>query len=167
MWLEESWEAKIKNKRWIATTTWRNLGLHSPLHARGAIITVLFHLTNSFMLLEVMNSESIVMEVINFSHPKPWMACLISNCSNCFFAGISNNTILRTVERYDPQQDKWTNVSSLNNPRSGACAVVLMGKIFVMGGGSDFRKILSSCEIYDPGADKWSYGKGKYCKILW
>ena len=44
--------------------------------------------------------------------------------------------------------------------------MVLMGKIFVMGGGSDFRKILSSCEIYDPGADKWSYGKGKYCKTL-
>ena len=44
--------------------------------------------------------------------------------------------------------------------------MVLMGKIFVMGGGSDFRKILSSCEIYDPGADKWSYGKGKYYKTL-
>lgn len=35
-----------------------------------------------------------------------------------------------------------------------------MGQIFVMGGGSDFRKILSSCEIYDPGVDKWFHGKG-------
>lgn len=70
------------------------------------------------------------------------------------------------MERYDPRQDKWNNVSSLNTPRSGACAVVLMGKIFVMGGGSDVRKILSSCEIYDPGADKWSCGKGKCYKIL-
>lgn len=70
------------------------------------------------------------------------------------------------MERYDPRHDKWTSVSSLDTPRGGACAVVLMGKIFVMGGGSDFRKILSSCEIYDPGADKWSYGKGKYCKTL-
>lgn len=82
-------------------------------------------------------------------------------------SGLSkNNTILKTVERYDPRQDKWNNVTSLNTPRSGACAVVLMGQIFVMGGGSEFRKILSSCEIYDPGQDKWFHGKGKSCNKM-
>ena len=60
MLLEESWEAKLKNKQWSVTITRRNLGFHSPLHARGATITVLFHLMNIFMLLEVLNSESIV-----------------------------------------------------------------------------------------------------------
>ena len=83
-----------------------------------------------------------------------------------FFSGIStHNTIFKTVERYEPRQDKWTNVASLNSPRSGACAVVLMGQIYVMGGGSGSRKILSSCEIYDPNTDKWSYGKGNYTKM--
>lgn len=65
------------------------------------------------------------------------------------------------MERYDPQLDKWNNVANLNIPRSGACAVVLMGQIFVMGGGSDVRKILNSCEIYDPGVDRWFIGKGE------
>ena len=65
------------------------------------------------------------------------------------------------MERYDPQQDKWHNVANLNIPRSGACAVVLMGQIFVMGGGSDVRKILNSCEIYDPAVDRWFIGKGE------
>ena len=41
-----------------------------------------------------------------------------------------------------------------------------MGQIFVMGGGSDFRNILSSCEIYDPGVDKWFIGKGKTCYVF-
>ena len=35
-----------------------------------------------------------------------------------------------------------------------------------MGGGSEFRKILSSCEIYDPGQDKWFHGKGKSCNKM-
>lgn len=91
--------------------------------------------------------------------------CLIVNCSEISTGISKHNTILRTVERYDPRHDKWTSVSSLNTPRSGACAVVLMGQIFVMGGGSESRKILSSCEIYHPGADKWSYGKGYYSKM--
>lgn len=65
------------------------------------------------------------------------------------------------MERYDPQHDKWHNVANLNIPRSGACSVVLMGQIFVMGGGSDVRNILNSCEIYDPGVDRWFIGKGE------
>ena len=69
------------------------------------------------------------------------------------------------MERYDPQQDKWYKVANLNIPRSGACAVVLMGQIFVMGGGSDVRKILNSCEIYDPGVDRWFIGKGEYWPV--
>ena len=76
--------------------------------------------------------------------------------------GVSKtNTVLKTVERYEPRLDKWHDVTSLKTPRSGACAVVFMGQIFVMGGGSGSRKILSSCEIYDPGVDKWFHGKGK------
>ena len=35
-----------------------------------------------------------------------------------------------------------------------------------MGGGSEFRKILSSCEIYDLGQDKWFHGKGKSCNKM-
>lgn len=71
------------------------------------------------------------------------------------------------MERYDFWYDKWISVFSFDILCSGVCVVVLMGKIFVMGGGLDFRKILSLCEIYDLGVDKWFYGKGKYCKIFW
>lgn len=78
------------------------------------------------------------------------------------FLGISRcNTVLRTVERYNPILDQWSTVAALNTPRSGACAVALSGKIYVMGGTSNRGIALKTCEVYHANQDKWFYCQGK------
>lgn len=71
------------------------------------------------------------------------------------------NSVLRTVERYDPSCDQWNTVGALNTPRSGACAVALAGKIYVVGGSSSKGLALNTCEVYHASQDKWFFFKGK------
>ena len=63
--------------------------------------------------------------------------------------------ILRSVERYDPELDQWTDIVRMTRRRYCACASVVSGKVIVMGG-HDGESVTSSCEIYDVGADQWS-----------
>ena len=41
---------------------------------------------------------------------------------------------LQSVERFDPNQNRWERVADLNEARSGHGAFVYRGKIFVLGG---------------------------------
>ena len=54
-----------------------------------------------------------------------------------------------TVERYDPEENCWSYVASMHQPRCDGLASVLTDKIFVTGG------IKRTCEIYDPLTDEW------------
>ena len=65
-----------------------------------------------------------------------------------------------TVEMYDTIKNTWKFCAALKTPRSGACAVVLEGKIYVMGG-THKRLALSSCEVYNPQTDEWMFVKSK------
>lgn len=40
---------------------------------------------------------------------------------------------LSSVERYDPQTNQWTLITSMNTERSDACACVLHNKIYITG----------------------------------
>ncbi len=76
--------------------------------------------------------------------------------------GGENFTSLNSVEIYDPQEDRWREGSPMPTTRSGVAAVVLEGKIWVMGGGFRYpdgsfiyyRKV----ELYDPKRDQWETG---------
>lgn len=63
-----------------------------------------------------------------------------------------------TVERYDPQQDSWSYVASMQQPRCNGLACVFADKIFVMGGESAECACAPRCEIYDPVTDEWQMG---------
>ena len=62
---------------------------------------------------------------------------------------------------YDPVKNTWQFRAALKTPRSGACAVVMEGKIYVMGGTFE-RGALNSCEVYDPELDVWTFVKSEY-----
>ncbi len=63
------------------------------------------------------------------------------------FAGLSNATYV-----YDPINDSWTQVASLNVSHSGTAAVgVINDKIYVAGGG-----LGTALEVYDPAANTWT-----------
>lgn len=69
---------------------------------------------------------------------------------------------LNTVEVYNPQSDKWTPRSEMPSLRSGAMAMTVGERIYVMGGG--FKKpdgkfrFLPTVEIYNPKTDTWEPG---------
>jgi N-acetylneuraminic acid mutarotase len=70
-------------------------------------------------------------------------------------------TALRSVERYVPKDDKWTEVAPMTDARTGHPAVVLSnGRVLVVGGsvptGRDDEAALAYCEIYDPKEDTWT-----------
>jgi N-acetylneuraminic acid mutarotase len=63
------------------------------------------------------------------------------------------------VEIYNPQTDTWRSGPALNDPRAGFGAVVLDGKIYVLGGELLLSNIkggsVGSVEVYDPAVGKW------------
>jgi N-acetylneuraminic acid mutarotase len=57
--------------------------------------------------------------------------------------------VLASVERYDPDQDKWEAVAPMPTARYSFAAAILDGRIIAIGG------YLRSCECFDPVTDKW------------
>lgn len=63
------------------------------------------------------------------------------------------------VQAYDPAADTWTYVAALPSPRAGGAAVVLDGKIHLIGGGNYQGQTWDNIEnhlVYDPKTDAWS-----------
>jgi N-acetylneuraminic acid mutarotase len=71
--------------------------------------------------------------------------------------GFSQQTNLpvNTVEVYDPHAKTWSSAAPLPAPRGGHAAVVLGGKIHVLGGGNS-QSTLADHSVYDPGTNTWS-----------
>ncbi len=63
-----------------------------------------------------------------------------------------------TVERYDPQEDSWSYVASMQQPRRNGLACVFADKIYVIGGKSAEYEYAPKCEVYDPTTDVWQMG---------
>ena len=68
------------------------------------------------------------------------------------FGGLQENgQFLNTAEMYDPKENRWDAIASLNAARAFACCVALQNKIFALGGSTEIlgHNALSSCEMYD------------------
>jgi N-acetylneuraminic acid mutarotase len=70
------------------------------------------------------------------------------------FSGTSNRP-LATVWVLDLASRKWAAAAPLPAPRGGAAAVVLDGRIHVLGGGNDVSTIADH-SVYDPATNSWS-----------
>uniref|UniRef100_A0A0A1XGU4 Kelch-like protein diablo n=1 Tax=Zeugodacus cucurbitae TaxID=28588 RepID=A0A0A1XGU4_ZEUCU len=64
-------------------------------------------------------------------------------------------TDLKTVERYDPQQDKWTRIASLNVARRYICAASIHNQLWAFGGVIGPAQWDDTVEVYDMTNDKW------------
>jgi len=69
------------------------------------------------------------------------------------FIAVSNKPT-DEVQVYDLQTYRWSTASPLPNPRGGHAAVVLDGKIHVVGGGNSVST-LADHSAYDPTTDTW------------
>ncbi|VUZ47851.1 unnamed protein product [Hymenolepis diminuta] len=68
--------------------------------------------------------------------------------------GYDSHSQLRSVERYNTEQNVWEYMSPMLHPRSALSASVLDGKIWVFGG-YDGNEFLSSVEVYDAAQNAW------------
>ena len=79
--------------------------------------------------------------------------------------GSAHRECLKTVERYDPQTDRWSYVSPMHQPRSSAFAFVHNEKIYVIGGERGEDVTPTDCEMYDPATDDWQVLKIQVNKL--
>jgi N-acetylneuraminic acid mutarotase len=70
------------------------------------------------------------------------------------FSG-SSNAPVSTVRVYDTASRRWTKAPPLPAPRGGHAAVVLDGKIHVIGGGNS-ESTIADHSVYDPATGAWS-----------
>ena len=70
------------------------------------------------------------------------------------FAGTTNLPV-DSVQVFDPASATWSSAAPLPAPRGGHAAVVLDGKIHVLGGGNSVSTIADH-SVYDPATSSWS-----------
>ena len=91
------------------------------------------------------------------------------NCEGFIYAiggrhGTGYRSTTKSVERFNPVENKWTYVSNMNKPRCRHSACVLHGRIFVVGGKDDRDKEVAEVEWYDPAKNVWKVEAGlSYC----
>lgn len=69
--------------------------------------------------------------------------------------GYDSLNFLNSVERYDPIEDKWEFVASMNIKRSRMALITCNSRLYAIGG-YDGISNLNSVEMYDPETDKWT-----------
>nr|XP_026690312.1 kelch-like protein 12 isoform X2 [Ciona intestinalis] len=69
-------------------------------------------------------------------------------------AVLNGGNELNSVERFNMRTHTWSKVSSMKYKRCGACACVVSGKIYVIGGYGD-KESKMTIEVYDETSKKW------------
>ena len=89
--------------------------------------------------------------------PKKNYPCVVSDEKHLYaIGGITATKFLsKTASRFDPHNNKWEEVASLNDGRYSAFGAAMDGKIYVAGGRNRAREFMSSCEMYNPSSDEW------------
>ena len=70
--------------------------------------------------------------------------------------GYDGNVFLKSVEQYDPTNNKWSYVPPMNVKRSRVALVANCGKLYAIGG-YDGASNLNSVEVFDTKENKWSF----------
>ena len=90
----------------------------------------------------------------------PRLGFAVVSLNGCLYAiggssKLKKEWALKTVERYDPDFNKWTPVCEMKFKRCFHCACVYDQKIFVIGGIDDSGNVIKEIECYDPSRDEW------------
>lgn len=74
-------------------------------------------------------------------------------------AGDTDQVVTNAVDRYEPETNTWTSLSSKPTAVSEISAAIIGGKIYVPGGRLASGAISNQLEIYDIHLDNWSAGQ--------
>ena len=69
--------------------------------------------------------------------------------------GQQRDSMLSSVEKYNPEGNSWSYISPLKEARSEPGCVYFSGKIYAIGGIDNSGFPTSSCEVYSPVTDEW------------
>jgi N-acetylneuraminic acid mutarotase len=69
--------------------------------------------------------------------------------------GTDTNVPVDTVLVFDTKSGLWSRAAPLPAPRGGHAAVVLAGRIHVLGGGNS-QSTIADHDVYDPATDRWA-----------
>ncbi|XP_061363262.1 F-box/kelch-repeat protein At1g22040-like isoform X1 [Gastrolobium bilobum] len=91
----------------------------------------------------------------------PFCGCSIGAVDGCIYAlgGFSRASAMKSVWRYDPVQNSWTEASPMSVGRAYCKTGILNDKLYVVGGvtrGRGGLNPLQSAEVYDPHTGTWS-----------
>lgn len=91
----------------------------------------------------------------------PFCGCSIGAVNGCIYAlgGFSKASAMKSVWRYDPVTNSWTEGSPMSVGRAYSKTGVLNNKLYVVGGvtrGRGGLNPLQSAEVYDPHTSTWS-----------
>ncbi|XP_010830483.1 PREDICTED: kelch-like protein 25 [Bison bison bison] len=105
-------------------------------------------------------SKAAPMLIARFGHGSAELEnCLYVVGGHTSLAGVfpaSPSVSLKQVEKYDPGANKWTMVAPLRDGVSNAAVVSAKLKLFVFGGTSIHRDMVSKVQCYDPSENRWS-----------
>ncbi|WP_298482618.1 LuxR C-terminal-related transcriptional regulator [uncultured Chloroflexus sp.] len=87
--------------------------------------------------------------------------------------GQRDGSIVATVDRYDPETNRWVTLTDKPTAVSHARAITLRGLIFVPGGEDSTGAVIDRLEIYDPREQRWYTGaalpapRSRYTLAAW
>ena len=81
--------------------------------------------------------------------------CVVSDEEHIYVIGGESISVLSTASRFNPHNNTWEEVASLNEGRYRAFGAAMGGKIYVAGGRNHERESMNSCEVYNPSSDEW------------
>jgi N-acetylneuraminic acid mutarotase len=123
-------------------------GLKESLTASSNMVEMYDPATDSYDLMATMPS----------SRHNPAIAVMNNKVYVIGGASRTNTTDVtkNTLEVYDPGSDAWAVKVGMPTSRQGACAEVIDGKIYVIGGMADGNIVLNTVEMYDPAINTWT-----------
>ncbi|OAN44322.1 LuxR family transcriptional regulator [Chloroflexus islandicus] len=87
--------------------------------------------------------------------------------------GQRDGSTVATVDRYDPETNRWVTLTDKPTAVSHARAITLRGLIFVPGGEDSTGAVIDRLEIYDPREQRWYTGaalpapRSRYTLAAW
>ena len=88
-----------------------------------------------------------------------WNTCGLTDGQHLYIAGgraVVNEEfrIVATTERFDPTENKWEKVATMNEKRFNAFGAGMDGKVYIAGG-QLHHGVCSTCEVYNPPTNEW------------
>eukprot|EP00747_Dinoflagellata_sp_TGD_P001013 gnl/TRDRNA2_/TRDRNA2_101385_c0_seq1.p1 gnl/TRDRNA2_/TRDRNA2_101385_c0~~gnl/TRDRNA2_/TRDRNA2_101385_c0_seq1.p1 ORF type:complete len:417 (+),score=56.88 gnl/TRDRNA2_/TRDRNA2_101385_c0_seq1:123-1373(+) len=153
--LEERWMATLHRRRFEATLRRYPCASHESLEtmaqAKELILTVAARMGLRGVAAFRVASRSARAGIASVANE------LISLFPVTLYAvgGEAGGATLSSVERFDPHRGSWVQSEPLRTPRSGCAAVVVGGRLYVIGGSSAHGEDLSAVDRFDPECEAW------------